>query len=588
MLVYSLITQGILLELKDTEITVSDLKEKLKENYFYYKPEFARILDLNHKILKDSDIVRSEKIFTISLFNEIFKKNLEFYGPKIFNIEYSKIKKDFEISEIEFQKVFEIYSKRRYPEINSVVGKVTVDNLNVENVFQRIKYLVPGIYYKGTILGNIKADPKWITDNTIYINWTFNCKISISKYDIKFIFKDSKFKIDNIYFDILLFLEIAEKFNVLFGFKDIILSNFSTVVSIPWINSNIKIITDQLKNKYLDFYNYNLSSDSIHVIPKFKDTFSKIIIHKGPGIRIEIKGVDDYNNYSFIFDFVLNLLIDLENTISENILKSNSSDCQKGRQPNLILGTNSKNKSTLTLNAFEKVSCETSDYKYPGYTKKGTPCCFKNENHSLKFEIFGKENYFEFVDNICFISKEQESEKISSNVFILHVDLTSSKNFTLENSDYSYDIYDTFTFYLNDSLKKTWYKLRTKDGNTKFDTSFGFKLDIPRISGLFYYKDFKKTKNITGQIVDPDNNCKFLIYKDTLIPVKNQQAIKGLTKEKLFIVDKEKQRKTCLSLKLEFKESENWILLSDTLIKIPISEFGFNELIELEKEIFEI
>ena len=586
MIIYDTITKGILLELKDTIISVVDLKQELRKHYFYYIPMFTKILDKDSKILEDNFEISSDTAFAFTLFNEIFKKNLEFYGPKLFKIEYDLIKSDFDISEIEFQKIFNLYDIRRYPEINSVLGKVAFENsLVLEKVFEKIKYKVPGIYFKGKIFGNIKADPKWISDYTIYINWTFNCNITISKNVMKFIFKDSKFKIDHVYFDILLFLEISEYFNTSYTFSDIELENFSTISIIPWVNSDILDITNQLKSRFLNYYNYNLSSDSIHIIPKQKENFSKIIIHKGPGVKIEIKNLKGYNDYSIVIDFILNLFVDLNINLNQNILKSNSSDCQKGRQPNLILGRGTTDLE-LNLNASEKVSCDVPAFSFPGYTKNGTPCCFKNKTHSnLKFEIFGKENYFEFT-KCDFISKEQESERISSNVYVIKVDLVNSKNFLLEESNYPYDVYDTFTFYLLDVPKKTWFILKSKT-NFKFSENFGFKLNIPRIKGLFYYKDLAKTKGLTGQVLDPDGNITFLVYKDTLIPIKSQPHVKGLLKTKLFIPEISKQRKTLVSLKLNFKESENWILLSDTLVKIPLTEFALNELIELEKEIFE-
>lgn len=586
MIIYDTITKGILLEIKDTIISVEDLKEELRKQYFYYIPRYTKILDGHSKILDDTFEISSETVFAFTLFNEIFKKNLEFYGPKLFKIEYDLIKTDFDISEIEFLKIFNLYDIRRYPEINSVLGKVNFDkSLILEQVFEKIKYKVPGIYFKGNIFGKIKADPKWISDYTIYIDWTFNCNITISKNHIKFIFKDSKFKIDHVYFDILLFLEISENFNVNYSFNDIILENFSTTSTIIWVNSNILEITNQLKSRFINFYNYNLSSDSIHIIPKNKENFGKIIIHKGPGIKIEIKNLKNYSDFSIVFDFVLNLFVDLDINLSENILKSNSSDCQKGRQPNLILGKNTTSQE-MNINLQEKVSCDNPGFSYPGYTKNGTPCCFKNKTHlNLKFEIFGKENHFVFT-KCNFLTKEQESEKIKSNVYIIQVDLVNSKEFTLEKSEYPYDIYSTFTFYLYDIPKKTWFKLVDSNENSIFSDNFGFKLPFPRIKGLFYYKDLLKIK-VSGQILDFNENITFLVYKQTLIPIKSQPAVKNLAKVKLFIPDITKQRKTLVSLKIDFKESENWILLSDTLIKIPLTEFALNELIELEKEIFE-
>ena len=588
MLVLDSITKKQLLTLDTTETTVERILTELAANFFYYKKDFVRVLSPSSKLLNPEDIVTDSEVYVISLFNNIFSKNIDFFGPKLFEIEYNTIKADFPVSEIRFQKIFSLYNIRRYPNIESIVSRInTQEDLKLELVYEKIKYMVPGIYFKGKSNGNIQVNSKWSTDYSVYINWNINTLISISRNHIKFIMKNVD--IDTVYFTIFSFLGISESFRVTFEYTDIQFEHLNLNCQVPWIHSNIQNITNLIKQTYSEFYNYNLFSDSIHIIPKKKENFSKIIIHKGPGLTIEIKGTV-LQDFHILFDFVINCLcIDLFVDLDSNFTKKNTVDCQKGRQPNLILGT-AKNENEMNINRNEKISCLGNGiHVFPGYTKNGTTCCFKNQGHTfLKFQIFGKDTFFEPISKLNFISKEKESDRIKSNVCIIELDNTKKMN--LQRSEYPYAIYKTFTIYLFDTEKKNYWILKNTGTNVStFESSFGFVQVFPKLKGLLYYKNIvdKGIKGVTGQIVDSGNNVTFLVYKENgLIAIKSQPKISGLAVFPLFIPNVVKQRKILKQLNVSFKESERFIILVDSLIKIPLNEFALTELLELDEAIY--
>ena len=561
--------------------SVEQILLELNSKFFYYNKKITKILNSDNTIKKDSEIINESVVYITNLLTILcYKDQIRIFSPKIMYSKWKHYKKFFDISEKEFESFLEIIKHRNKPEIKVATIKVKL-NVDLDHVYSEIKDSVTGLFLNSKKQGLIKIDPKW--KNVIVVNWKLGCEIFINKTEIKFQFKTIPVTIDDIAFDVFTFCALFS--DDIKSYSQLEIVGVTAGITIKSIDNDLIQIKKNIQNSYNQFYDYNIFTDSLQIIPKQKDIFKKIIFYNDSTIRFDIK-FENYSDLFKIFDFfVNNVFVNLKLSFDNFKLKSNSTDCQKSRQVDIVFGTKKQIHEKQLLPFLKMVCNPDSDHYFPGFTKKGTPCCFKKSNHSqLQFLLFGN-SFFEPKGEFNFTSKELESQKQKVNIYIIETDFLNTKDysFQLQNSDYPYDIYPLNSFYLWDQFTNQIWILKLKNGDTKFKETFGFKLNFNIYSGIFYYKDFMN-KKITGQVLDSRNNVYFIEFKGKgLIPIKSQPKIEGLPEIPLKQYPIETQTKLLKDLKLIFTETTNFILIKDSFIRIPKTEKGVKELLEINK-----
>ena len=561
--------------------SVENILLELESKFFYYNKKITKILNSDNSIKNDSEVINEKVVYVTNLITILcFKDPIRFFTPKLMYSKWIHYKKFFNISEKEFASFIEIIKQRNKPVIKSTTAIVKL-NQDLDFVYSEIKDSVVGLFYNSKKQGLIKVDSKW--KNTIVINWKFGIEVFITKSEVRFIFKTTSNIIDDINFEVFTFCALFS--DEIKSYSQIEIVSVIATFPIISVKNDLLQIKKNIQDSFKDFYDYNIFTDSLQIIPKKKDSFKKIIFYNDPLVRFDIK-FEKYSELFNIFDFFVNNVFSGLDMVFDNFkLKTNSTDCQKSRQIELLFGKESTiNEKELT--PFLKMVCNPeSEYHFPGFTKKGTPCCFKKSTHSqLKFLLF--ENYtFEPIGQFNFTSKESESQKQKVNIYIIETDFLNSKDysFELQNSDYPYDIYSLNSFYLWDQFTNQIWVLKNNKGETTFKEKFNFKLNFNIYSGIFYYKDFLN-KKITGQVLDTQGNVYFIEFKNkALIPIKSQPKIDEVPILELKEQNVETQKKLLTDLKLVFTETTNFIIIKDSFIRIPKTKKGVEELLEINE-----
>ena len=364
----------------------------------------------------------------------------------------------------------------------------------------------------------------------------------------------------------------------LFGIKTDFNVHQSVLQKIQYHNKNLYVssypdLLNNIKKLLNSFVNdYKIYEKAMEIV-----TYNniKILIHTTKKLSIDIFNVTLQNYHTLMT--ALNAI--LFNCLKYQEIKehTNTKDCQKTRQPKFELGfLKQSSEHHLQIGGNKTLKCEDPNYKYPGFTKKGTPCCFKIPTEN-KFSLLGITGKFEPCEPMQ-ITKETLTNKLKKNVYV--IDLIENECL---NSDYQYDIYDTSKIYAFHSETNQWWEC-----NKITETKLEYK--TPSYTGIKYAKEYVTNKKlkpfIKSQIIDQFENTIYLEINDGLVPVVPQPKILGLQVKHLHFVESQLQCKLLDLFKIPYEIiSKDFIRIKNLGIYIPTSAYGQMELVSLEKQL---
>jgi len=334
----------------------------------------------------------------------------------------------------------------------------------------------------------------------------------------------------------------------------------------------------------------------------------KVIIHKGKTLRMSFYNMSELS-YLKTLDYIQNSILSKVVIKSLDIFtdKTDVKDCQDKRQGemHLDLGFDLQAETEMYVGLNKIFKCTGESYKFPGYTRKGVPCCFSSEQKDFKFgkQIKGQYSFHPVstANNTLesYLQKEEMTKKLRKNVYI--IDWHSGK---LQSSNYCYDIYDTSIILLFNDMYSDLYILKDSKGNENLRTSdvhkFGYTYDYPKFTGIKWIKDYIVSKGMLtfrkyykSEVIDAFGNTIFLERADgVLVPIVPQPYLGILDSSTLYKINEEVlplQEKFLSESGIDYTivKEKGYILLKKLGITIPISDPFVDKLSTIELEIKE-
>lgn len=355
--------------------------------------------------------------------------------------------------------------------------------------------------------------------------------------------------------------------------------------SVTFVNKQYKIDLIKLeraikKNPRYKKSKYEIFENNINMIVNGV----KINVYKSKELSIVFSDVSE-EKYLSTLDIVMAELLQYDclkyrkNAFKD---KTDVKDCQEKRQGSLYYF---KEDNGLRIDYVRVFKCDRETYSFPGYTKKGVPCCFSTSK-GLSLKGLDPNYTFHPFEKPGYLNKEKMSKSLKKNVYI--IDYRDRK---FIGSHIPYDIYQTNNVLLLEPIFNTMYILKDPRGKTdipdRIIKELGYSLEFPVFENIKYVKQHNKA-HFTNEVTDIFGNTVYLKHKSgALMPVVPQEYTGIYPEIKLQTVDPEVQKKYLDSISIKYTEDPRGALYIESLgIYVPIRENFTNLLLDVNSELY--
>ena len=357
--------------------------------------------------------------------------------------------------------------------------------------------------------------------------------------------------------------------------------NITNIDNITYINERINLDFDKLN---ILLHKSNLDVKVYDTSIQFFIKGKKVILYKKKNLSLTFFDMSE-SVYLKTLDYIFKNIIQ-ECDWEENnpfIEKQDTRDCQEKRQGEVLQIMESEEKD-LEISLSKIFRCSRNEeYSFPGYTKKGSLCCFSSVPTFKFSKEFNDFTFYPSKENKSILNKEISSISRKKNIYV--IDWFTKQ---LIESDVAYDVYNSCEIYLHISTFNDLWIMKDSKNKSEFSSDIihqlGLKLDYPKFEGINWMKDIYRKYSF--EIVDKFNNTVFLETKDgAYMPVVPQNYTSILPQKEMSYVDFDLQTEYLKEMNIKFNTNENFIVSEKLGIYIPYNNYGVKILEDILSEI---